>query len=201
MRHVDAALLDQSAVGNECTNCLDRIQRNAVRTGDNGRNSGFRQSRHETGQQFAHVLFGQRLEIQRDEVPLAGAPVGTALDEVRPGERHDVDRQPAAAVEQVVDEVEQAGVGEVHVLEDQDDGTLFGDAFEEGPPGPEKLIGAHAALDSEQRQQRALDPLALRFVGDPLGDRFVDLGARGGFVVSLTQVRRARGPSRPAPRT
>ena len=85
---------------------------------DDRRDRRLRQARHEPGEQLAHVRLGQRLEVDRDEVALAGAPRRASLDQVRPRQGDDVDRQSAAPLEQVVDEVEQAGVGEVHVLED-----------------------------------------------------------------------------------
>ena len=90
--------------------------------------------------QLAHVRFGQRLEIERDEVALAGAPILPAVDQIWSGKCHDVDRQPAAEVEQVVDEVERARIGEVHVLEDEGDRAVLGDPLEEGAPRAEELV-------------------------------------------------------------
>ena len=59
----------------------------------------------------------QRLEVDRGEVALARAPVRAPLEQLRPCERDDRDGHVAAPVQQVVDEVEQALVGLVEVLE------------------------------------------------------------------------------------
>ena len=199
--YVDAAFSDQLALGHQGANGLDRIQRDAVGPRDDRGNGGGWETRREAGQQLAHVVSGERLEIHGDEVALAGTPIRPALDQVRSGERYNVDRVAAREVEQVVDEVEQARVGEVHVLEDERNRTLLGNPFEEGSPRPEQLVRGHPALDAEQGEQRPLDPLTLGLVLHPLGDRFLDLRPSCLLVVEFGQARRARGPSHRAPRT
>ena len=64
-------------------------------------------------------------------------------------------------LEEVVDEVEQARVGEVEVLEDQDDRGGRRQPLEERPPGPEELLRPDPGLDAEQGQQGRLDPAPL----------------------------------------
>ena len=66
----------------------------------------------------------------------------------------------AGPLEQVVDEVEQARVGPVEVLEDQHDRCRSRDPLEERAPGAEQLLAppAGAVADAEQREQRGLDP-------------------------------------------
>ena len=146
------------------------------------------QSRHEAGQELAHRRLGQRLEVERVEAALAGAPVGSPLEQLRPGEGDDVDRDAPAPLEEVVDEVEQAGVGEVEVLEDHDHGRGRGEALEERPPGPEQLLASRRLrLDAEQRQQRGLDPAPLLRVGDVGRERLGDLGPGRRLVVGLEQ--------------
>ena len=55
----------------------------------------FGQARHEPGEQLAHRRLRQRLEVQRGEVALAGAPIGPPLEQLRPGQGDDVDRRRA----------------------------------------------------------------------------------------------------------
>jgi hypothetical protein len=58
--------------------------------------------------------------VERGEVALAGAPGRPFLEQFRAGQGHDVDGGIARPLEEVVDEVEQARIGEVVVLEDED---------------------------------------------------------------------------------
>ena len=46
---------------------------------------------------------------------------------------------PRRPVDEVVDEVEQAVVGPVQILEDEDERALLGERLEEPPPGRERL--------------------------------------------------------------
>ena len=62
---------------------------------------------------------GSRWIEVNDRLP--GAPVRSPIEQLRPGERDDGDRDAAAPLQEVVDEVEQARVGVVQVLEDHDD--------------------------------------------------------------------------------
>ncbi len=87
----------------------------------------------------------------------------------------------------MIDEVEQSRVGEVEVLEDHHHRVPIGQALEERAPCGEELLGVDAALEAEQRQQRALDRPALVFVGDVARRRGGNLGARLVGVVRLAQ--------------
>ena len=142
---------------------------------------------HEAGQHLAHRGFGQRLEVDRGEVALAGAPVGPPLEQLRPGEGHDVDRVGARPLEDVVDEVDQARVRVVEVLEDQDHRRRRGEALEERPPGADELLRRDARLDAEQGQEGGLDPAPLLLVLDDLADLLGDLLAGRCLVVGLAQ--------------
>ena len=115
---------------------------------------------------------------------------------------HDVDRDGSAPLEEVVDEVEQARVGEVEVLEDQDDRGCRREPLEERPPGPEQLLrGAPLGLDPEQGQQGRLDPAALVRVRDVLRDGRRDAGPGRRLVIGPRAGRPAGGPSRRGPRS
>ena len=87
----------------------------------------------------------------------------------------------------MIDEVQQARVGEVVVLEHHDHRRSGGQPFEEGAPGSEQLLGAHARADTQERQQGRLDPAPLRFVRDMLRDGRGDLRPGRGGVVGLQQ--------------
>ncbi len=49
----------------------------------------------------------------------------------------------------MLDEVEQARVGVVQVLEDERHGARLREPFEERAPRAEELLGGHARLDTE----------------------------------------------------
>ena len=92
-RSVDPALRDEPALRQEHPNDLDGIQRDPVRARHDRVACRGRQARDEAGQQLAHRLDGQRLQVDRRERPLAGAPVGPPIEELRSGERDDQDRR------------------------------------------------------------------------------------------------------------
>ena len=88
-----------------------------------------------------HGRFGERLQADVDEVALAGAPVRPLVQQLRAGQRHDVDgRRVRHHSQEVVDEVEQPRVGVVEVLEDQHDRRRRGQPLEERAPRPEQLV-------------------------------------------------------------
>ena len=102
--------------------------------------------------------------------------------------RHDVDREGSAPFEEVVDEVDQPGVGEVEVLEDQDDRGGRREALEERPPGGEQLLGASSRrLDPEQRKEGRLDPAPLGLIRDVGPERLGDLRPGRRLIVGLEQ--------------
>ena len=84
---------------------------------------------------------GQWLEVERREVALAARPSRAGFSRSSgPGQRHDVDRDVPAPLEEVVDEVDQAAVRVMEVLEDHDDRGGRGEPLEERPPGREELL-------------------------------------------------------------
>ncbi len=111
-----------------------------------------------------HGIDRQGFEVDGGEAPLAGAPVGAALDEFGSCQGQDEDRDVPAPLEQVIDEVEEPGVGMMQVFEDHDDRARGRKALEEGPPGAEELLRADARFDAEQREDGRLDPRPLRLV-------------------------------------
>ena len=98
-------------------------------------------------------------------------------------------REAAAPLDELVDEVERAGIGPVQVLEDEGDRALGGDPLEERPPRREQLFARHLGrgVDAKQDQERRLDPAPLRLIGHPPFDGLRDLCPRRRFVVGLGQ--------------
>ena len=186
-RAVDAVLDRETALGDEHPHGLDGVQRHRRRRGRRWPGRPPPAARARARRAARAWRLRQRLEVQREEVALAGAPVGAPLEQLRAGERHHVDGDVAAPLEQVVDEVEQARVGVVVVLEHHDHGRGRGEPLEERAPGAEQLLGAHARADAQEREQGGLDPAPLGLIGDVLGEGRGDLRPGGGGVVGLEQ--------------
>ena len=111
----------------------------------------------------------ERRQGERGRVRLSPAPAGAAREQLRSRGAHDEDRHTSCPVDQVVDEVEEPLVRPVEILEDEDERALFGDAFEESPPGGERLrppvsVQLLLALDSDERAEVPLDPLGFGVV-------------------------------------
>ena len=70
----------------------------------------------------------------------------------------------------MVDEVEQALIGEVNVLEDHRHRVGIGQPLEERSPGREQALRVDARFEAEQRKQGTLDHGPLVCVGNVLGD-------------------------------
>ena len=109
------------------------------------------------------LLVGERRERERRRVQLAAAPAGTTLEKLRSRGRDDEQRHVGDPVDELVDEVEQALVRPVEVLEDEHERTLLGEALEEPSPGGEGLVAAVPAelrllREAGEREQVRLDP-------------------------------------------
>jgi hypothetical protein len=148
-RPVDAVDERESTLREQHADRLDGVERDAVGARDDDFRCRLREPRHEAAQQLAHRLRSERLEAEAHRVAPAGTPVRSPFEQLRAGEGQDVDRHAARPLQQVIDEVEQARVREVEVLEGQHDRGRGGQALEERPPGAEELVGARAGLDAE----------------------------------------------------
>ena len=73
----------------------------------------------------------------------------------------------------MLDEVEEARIGPLQVLEDEHGGGAVGDAFEEPPPGGEQLVPLESlrSVSLEECGHARLHPAALRIVADQLDER------------------------------
>ena len=99
-----------------------------------------RQAGDEPVEQLAHRLLRERVEVDAGEVALPCAPRRPPLDQLGPGESDHVERMVARPVEQVLDEVEQARVRPLHVLEREHGGVDLGEPLEEQPPRREQVL-------------------------------------------------------------
>ncbi len=77
--------------------------------------------------------------MEHGQVALSCRPVRPPFEQLRTSEGDDAQRDVARPFEEVVDEVEQARVSVVVILEDHDDRRPGGEPFEEGPPRREQL--------------------------------------------------------------
>ena len=77
------------------------------------------------GDQLRRVLQGKRRERERRRIQLAAAPRRPPLEQFGPRRAEHEQRHAAGPIDEMVDEVEQALVGPVDVLEHQDERTLL----------------------------------------------------------------------------
>ena len=150
----------------------------------------------------------ERLQVEGEERPLAGAPARALLEQLGPGERDDQDRDVAGPLEHVLDEVEGPRVRPVEVLEQHHDDALRRDPLEERAPGGEQLgrPAGRGVARPQQREQRGLDPPPLLLVGHVLRDASRAMRVRVvDRIVGLEQARAradhlAQRPERDRPR-
>ena len=181
-RRIDRTLLNEQAAIQEHADGLDRVQRHALGAIEDLIAELIGKARDQSGQELGHRVGRQRLEVDRGEAALARAPSGSPLVDLGPGQRQDEDPVVAGPLQQILDEVEQAGVGPLHVLEDHHDRVALGQALEEGAPGGEHvlLIARGAGVDREQVRETGFDPRPFLGVGDELlqGRAQLRLGGR-----------------------
>ena len=105
--------------------------------------------------------------------PRLPRPGRALFGELGTGEREHVQRLVARPVEQVLDEVKQAGIGPLHVLEQQDRRALLCQALEEDSPGGEEilLVSGKAVFETEQVSDAGPHPGAFLGVGQMLFER------------------------------
>ena len=105
---------------------------------------------------------------------------GPALEELGPRGRDDEQRDVGHPVDELVEKVEEALVGPVDVLDDDDERTLLGETLEEAAPGGERLVSAIAselrfAGEAEEREEMRLDARLVARAGERVLDDLVDL--------------------------
>src|SRR4029079_1592708 len=104
---------------------------------------------------------------------------------------------------EVVDEIEQACIGPVKILEDEGHSALLGDALEEGAPGGKELLPASAGsvADPEQGKEAGLDPPPVFRIRHVFIEHRRDAPSNDGLIVTLCQTgpyadHLAEGPER-----
>ena len=174
---VDRALLCDQAPVEQHPHRLDGVERDALGAGEDLLTRAFGQARHEPREKLLHRALRQWLEVERREVAVAGAPRRPPLGQLRPRERDHVERRVARPLEQVLDEVEQARIRPLHVLEREDGRVDVGEALEEEPPGGEEVLLVTCAVlaEAEQVREPRLDEGALVRVRDMLLERRAQL--------------------------
>ncbi len=162
-RPVDGALLHEQAAIEQHPHRLDRVERHALGASEDLVAQPLRQARDEPVEQLLHRLLRERLHVERAEVAQRRAPRGATFVQLGPGERDHVERVVARPLEQVLDEVEQARVGPLHVLEREHGGVRVGEALEEEAPGREQVLTIERGrlLQAEQVREPRLDESAL----------------------------------------
>jgi hypothetical protein len=139
------------------------------------------------------LLLGERRERDECRVALAAAPAGPAVEELGARSAEDEDRHVRRPVDEVVDEVEEAVVRPVQILEDEDERSLIGERLHETTPGGEGLVSrfrsAGMAAQADERPQVALDPARLNGISDGVPDGETEFRLRGVGVVTLEDAR------------
>ena len=180
LRHVERAdlpddavrrpVLDDEAAVEKHADRLDCVQRDPLCTVENRVHDVLRHARDEAGEELLHRRRRERLEIDGREGALAGAPGRPPLRQFRACERDDEDPLVARPLEQVLDEIEQALVRPLQILEHEHDRVRVGHPLEEQPPRGEELLLLALLRSSppQKLQQPWLDERALFLVEDVL---------------------------------
>ena len=171
----EQAAVEQHAHG------LDRVQRDTLGTLEDAVAQLARQPGHEPGKELLHRLARERLEVHRGEAALPGTPGRPALEQLRPGQRDHEQRVAPRPVEEMLDEVQQARVRPLHVLEGEHGRIGLGQSLEEKAPGGEQVLLVPRLMlgQPEQVRQPRLQEAALLGVEDVLFERRAEL-AEGG---------------------
>ena len=183
---VHRALLDEETAVEQHSHRLDGVQGHALGAVEDLVADILGQTRHEAREQLAHHAARERLEVERAEVAMPGAPGRTALGQLGAGEREHEERAAARPFEQVLDEVQQARVGPLHVLEDEHGRVRLREPLEEQAPGREQVLLVACSLlgEAEELREARLDVVALAGVEQVLVERCTQLAeGRGGLLV------------------
>ena len=146
------------------------------------------------GDQPARLVTRERGERDGGGVPLAAAPSGMTLEELRPRRADDQERQTGRPVHEILHELEQRRAGPVHVLEDQDQRSVGRDGLEETSPGGKRLGSLGHASDAggaraDQERQAGPEPVPL---GGILDDRPDGRGELVGCLVGTVRFQDSR---------
>ena len=163
----------KQAVVDQLANDLLDVERVALASvGDHPRELGLDVDRQEVGEHRRALIRRQRVEVDRRRVALAAAPGRPDVEQLGPRERHDQDRA-LREVREMIDEIEQPGVGPMDVLEREDQREASRHPFQEPTPRVEQIVAreGHGVAGADERQHLRRD----RIVAEQLGDRLLDL--------------------------
>ena len=85
--------------------------------------------------------FGERLEMDGGRVELAAAPRRPTIEQLGPGQAQQEHRCVARPVGDVLDQIQERGLGPVDIVEDDDQRRAASDVLEEPPDRPQRLVG------------------------------------------------------------
>ena len=190
-RPVCAALLNDEPTVEQHAHRLDRVQRDPLGALQDPCPHLVRQPGHHPRQQRRHGLVGEGFEVQRRQPPLADAPARTSLGHLGARQRQHQDLAVARPLQQVLDEVEQAGVSPLQVLEDQNCELVGREALEEDAPRRVQVarVARRLAFEAQQLGEAQVHPLPFGLVGDELRDGAGQLGPSDVRRVALDDVR------------
>ena len=140
------------------------------------------------GQQLGRLGVAERLQQQGGGVQLAPGPAGPVLQELGPGHGHQQDGGAAAVVGHVLDQVEQARLGPVEVVEHHHQRPPGGQQLQQPPERPGRLLGrGRGGVQPDQLGDPGGDPLAVP-LGSGLGSssrRSLAVASAGGSVSAM----------------
>ena len=158
-RAVDRAFLNEQSAVEQHPHRLDCVERHAFCARQDLRPQLLWEPGHESIEQLGHRRLRERAEMERREVAVPGAPVRPLVEELGTREDEHEERARLRPLEQVLDEVEQARVGPLHVLEHEDGRVRVREPLEEEPPGGEEVVALVRGLllgDPEQAREHRL---------------------------------------------
>ena len=133
---------------------------------------GLGETSSEVGDQRLAVRVRKALEQERARVRLSAAPAGSLLEELGTGDANQEDRRTPHPLRQVLDQVEEGGLGPVHVLEEDDEGPLPGERFEQASGGPEDFLAiARRLRDADRLLEAVGERPRLVSIGEELSGR------------------------------
>jgi hypothetical protein len=140
-----------------------------------------RPARQSVGDQALGLGRGEWLEEQGVGVAPSSSPCGTLLDQLGSGQAEQEDRG-ISPVGDVLDEVEERGLGPVQVFEGEDERARSCQCLEEAANGGEQVVGSAGLLRRSDRDRDLTgDPLAV-----VLPDELPSAPERPGEAATLT---------------
>ncbi len=145
----------------------------------------------EQRRELPRVVSRQRIEWECRVGGKPTGPAGTLVQELRSGEREEEHRHVANARGERLEQVEQAGVGPVDVLEQEQRRPFRAQGLHEDARREEEGLAVRdVAVFAEPEEQREVRGMLGRRLGaDDLGDRRVELRASLGKLVAVVRLR------------